>query len=109
MSYSGPERREMNPEYKEIKCILTDVQLDLRGLSEQVKNLHNDKNNKHKEISEKLEKLDHTIYGNGQLGLISKVEKLKDLPEELKKMRQKVDIWNGVILASVFIFKFLFN
>ncbi len=104
MSWDGKERRHFNVEDRlgQIKEELQQIALDLRSLTEQYKNLHTDKNNKHQQILDVLQRHTETIYGNGHAGLTTRVSNIESLPKKMED-HSRNDIWGFGIMISLLV------
>ena len=73
-NYSGPERRGYDKYLDDISAKLSNLEIDVKILVNKLENLHTSVNKSQQQFQVEIEKHDKTLYGNGVVGLTSKVE-----------------------------------
>ena len=87
--WDGHERREG---MKEVSASLNEIKIQLARMEPSIV---------------LIEKHNKTLYGNGQDGVIVKIDHIKEIREDLNSHGQR-DLWiQGLILAAIFGMKFI--
>ena len=73
------ERRKVNNDLNQIMARLNSIDISIGVLGNKVENLHSKINSQNGDVKERLEKHDHTLYGNGKPGLTHHVNRIDDL------------------------------
>ena len=115
-NYHGPERRMLNIEMSKVLGKLQDIEIQAAKLEAKLDSHHRAFRDSQEEFKSVTERHNHTLYGNGNVGLTTKFDSLKELPDMLTELRHRVETltirmagWSGGAVVMVFVIKFLFK
>lgn len=95
MNYDGKERRSVNQEYQEIMKRLLELDISNATILQEVRSNQKASKESECEFRKMLERINHTVYGNGNEGHATRIDRL-EIAEKHRYWSFKV-IWTSLI------------
>lgn len=105
---SDDRRREADSIREQFATLLKqvcDIEINIAEINVKLENIHSAKNKNHDEIMELMSKVNHTLYGNGQIGvtgiLYNHGEDIKKIDSRVEKQETKLAWCVGICILVV--------
>jgi len=100
MSYKGPERRKMT-ELQEVMSSIDDLHVSIALVTQKLESSHKAFRDFEAETKRRTDSVFTTVYGNGQVGLTTKISTIEELGKNFKEHDKNDRFVQFSLLAGV--------